>query len=289
MLSKEIELPSIRTINNILNRNNLISEEESLKRRHFQRFERQTPNELWQADFKGDLRLKNGQVCYPLTVLDDCTRYSIAVVPKENHQDVKGEFEKIFFEFGKPKELLTDNGWCFRGFKGRVSGFEKWLMDHDILPIHGRVMHPQTQGKIERFHKAMEDELIKRNEFADMNAFKKAILEWRDIYNNIRPHEALGDKCPAQAYTKSTREYDPTVKPYDYDYNLIVRKVNKDGYLRFNDKKIYVSELLAKHYLAVQPDSDNENIVNIIYRNFYIGKIDLLNNIFIPVSFRRLS
>jgi transposase InsO family protein len=56
----------------------------------------------------------NGQTCYLLTVIDDCTRYSIAIAPKENHQDVKGEFEKIFLEFGKPNELLTDNGWRFR-------------------------------------------------------------------------------------------------------------------------------------------------------------------------------
>jgi transposase InsO family protein len=287
-LNKEIELPSIKTINNILNRNGLILEEESQKRKHYRRFEREAPNELWQADFKGEFRLKNGQICYPLTVIDDCSRYSIAIVPKENQRGIKDEFEKILYEYGKPRELLTDNGWCFRGYKGSCSKFEKWLMDHDILPIHGRIMHPQTQGKVERFHKTMEDELLKHREFRDIEEFKDEVLAWKEKYNNVRPHEALDNKCPAQVYEKSALKYDPTVKPYDYDYSLTVKKANKYGYILLNGNHIFVSETLAKHYLAVQPDSENENIVNIIYRNYQIGKIDLVNSIFIPTPFYRM-
>jgi len=160
MQDEGFAVPSVRTINNILKRNGCISREASLNHKPFKRFEREVCNDLWQADFKGDFALMDGSRCFPLTILDDHSRYAIRVEAKARIEGVRDSFQAAFREHGKPKELLTDNGACFAGFKGGYTQFERWLMDHDILPIHGRVRHPQTQGKIERFHRVMKDELL---------------------------------------------------------------------------------------------------------------------------------
>ena len=70
-------------------------------------------------------------------------------------------FRSAFEEFSMPESVLSDNGAQFAGFRQGYTQFEKWLMNNDILPIHGRLSHPQTQGKIERFHRTMKDEFHK--------------------------------------------------------------------------------------------------------------------------------
>jgi transposase InsO family protein len=169
LLNQGQELPSIRTVQNIISRNGCINFEESLKHSPCLRFEREHCNEMWQADFKGDFKLLDGSRCYPLTILDDHSRFSIEIDAKPDTKGVKDTFKKVFLNYGKPQSLLTDNGAQFAGFKGGHTQFERWLMDHDILPIHGRIMHPQTQGKIERFHRSLKQELLIHRQFVDLS------------------------------------------------------------------------------------------------------------------------
>ena len=161
----------------------LLTPEESAKRQAFQRFERETCNELWQTDFNGEFKTMDGKYCYPLDIVDDCSRFCIRIQAKDSTaQMVIPVFQAAFDEYGLPDAILTslklrldcfaillltpsikispngeinlilsDNGAQFAGFRGGFTQFEKWLMNLDILPIHGRVYHPQTQGKIERF------------------------------------------------------------------------------------------------------------------------------------------
>lgn len=99
-------------------------------------------------------------------------------------------------------------------------------MDHEILPIHGRIMHPQTQGKIERFHRTMNQELLKNKCFADLNEAEMQLQKLRRKYNEVRPHEALGMKTPAQVYIPSTRHYTDKIEKYEYSGRYQVYKVN---------------------------------------------------------------
>ena len=267
-------LPCVRTINNILLRNGCISEAESQKRKEFIRFQREYCNELWQVDFKGDFALLDGTRCFPLDILDDCSRYCLRAEGKSNTQGVRQSFEATFVEFGLPKAILSDNGAQFAGFKGGYTQFERWLMDLDIIPIHGRIMHPQTQGKIERFHRTMKTELLEHRIFANLSEASVALDQWRIKYNEVRPHEALGMKCPAEVYIPSQRSYPTKIEPYEYSGLYRMIKVNNWGYLRFDNIRVFLSETMADTYLEIRP-TENDSFW-VCYRNYRIAEIDAI-------------
>ena len=190
------KVPSAKTCGNILKRHGMISQEESLKHTAFCRFEKEHCNQMWQTDFKGDFLLGDGTRCYPLTILDDHSRFSIRIEPKSSTIGVKESFIQAFEEYGLPDAILSDNGSQFAGFRQGITQFERYLMDLDILPIHGRIRHPQTQGKIERFHRTMKQEVLRQIPQNLLEA-DRLFQYWRWKYNEIRPHEALGHRPPA--------------------------------------------------------------------------------------------
>lgn len=280
-------LPCVKTCNNILKRNSCIDPDESLKHKPYQRFEREKCNELWQTDFKGDFALLDGSRCYPLTILDDHSRFSILIEAKPDSCGVRDSFKLAFLSYGMPDSILSDNGSQFAGLRGGYTGFERWLMDYDILPIHGRIMHPQTQGKIERFHRTMKQELLKYHRFADLADVDMHLQNWRRKYNEIRPHEALGLKTPAQVYVPSSREYRDKPDKFEFSGVYPVRKVNNHGYLRFEPVQIYLSDTMANTYLEIRPGDDDNTFV-VFYRNFKIAVIDAASQKLIDRKISRL-
>ena len=265
------DLPCVKTCNNILKRNGCVFEEESLKHKPFVRFERDKCNQMWQTDFKGDFALLDGTRCFPLDILDDHSRFSIKIAAKPNTLGVTDSFREAFYEYGMPDSVLSDNGWTFRGFRNGYTHFEKWLMNHDILPIHGRIMHPQTQGKIERFHRTMKSELLKQNKFKDIFDADRGLQEWRIKYNNIRPHEALNMKCPAEVYVPSDRTYIDNIKKYEYGGQHHIIKVNSWGYVRFNGWQVYLSETMINENIEFRPNPHGDSFFA-CYRNFKIAE-----------------
>ena len=266
------DLPCVRTVNNVLQRYGCISPEESDKRKPYIRFQRERCNELWQMDFKGDFALGNGERCYPLDIIDDCSRYCLRAEGKPNLLGTMQSLEATMREFGRPQAILSDNGAQFAGFRGGYTQLERWLMDLDVLPIHGRIMHPQTQGKVERFHRSMKAELLKHSNFFDISEAVAGLEEWRVKYNEIRPHQALGMRCPAEIYVPSSRPFLEQVLPYEYSGIFPLVKVNSWGYLRFDRFRIYLSETMADIRLEVRPIEGDRFIV--CYRNFQIAEID---------------
>lgn len=277
-------LPSDKTCCNIIKRNGLVEPAESAKHTAYQRFEKHHCNEMWQTDFKGDFLLGNGIRCYPLTILDDHSRFSIRIEPKDSASGVKESFILAFQEYGLPNSVLSDNGAQFAGAHKGLSFFERFLMDLDILPIHGRPLHPQTQGKIERFHRSLKQEAL-RTTPANMAEAKKRLENWRWLYNEVRPHCALAMKTPASVYQPSTRKYyDP--KPYVYDAGAKLIKVNNWGYLRFGSVQLFLSEAMADTYVEVQFAEDDK--FSVIYRNYTIASIDAVEGKLINRHIRRL-
>ena len=267
-------IPCVKTVNNILNRYGCISEKESLKHQPFKRFERSKCNELWQTDFKGEFLTADGKYCYPLDILDDHSRYLIKIKPYLGTGNVvKSTFEAAFNEYGMPDSILSDNGAQFAGFKHGYTQFEKWLMNLDILPIHGRIKHPQTQGKIERFHRTLKDELLKHKTFSDIYDADRQLQEWREKYNNIRPHEALGMQCPSEIYKPSTREYKEKISEYEYSGQYHVIKVNSWGYARFDKWQVYLSETMIGEHIEFRPNPHGDSFIA-CYRNFKIAEFD---------------
>lgn len=278
------DIPSARTCCAILKRNGCIDPEEARKHRPFQRFEREKCNQLWQTDFKGDFLLGDGTRCYPLTILDDHSRFNIRIEPKSDTKEVKESFIQTFKEFGLPDAVLSDNGPQFSGFRGGYTQFERFLMDLDVAPIHGRIMHPQTQGKIERFHRTLKAEAL-RDIPDTMEEMNRQFQEWRWFYNELRPHSALGMKPPATVYRPSQRKYEEP-KPFEYNQEARLVKINNWGYLRFGPVQVYLSETMADTYVEIRP-AENDTF-SVIYRNYKIATVDAVEKKLVNRHIRRL-
>lgn len=281
-------IPCAKTVNNVLNRHGCIRPEESQKRKPFVRFEKELCNQMWQVDFKGEFRMGDGAYCYPLDILDDHSRFAIRVVPHLSTANVViPVFTEAFREYGMPESILSDNGAQFAGFRKGYTQFERWLMDLNILPIHGRVKHPQTQGKIERFHRTMKQELLNHTSISDIEDARRKFSVWRDKYNNIRPHEALGMKRPTDVYVPSQRKYCEKPMKYEYGGEYHVIKVNSWGYVRFDKWQVYLSETMVDQYIEFRPSPDGESFFA-CYRNFKIAEFDTDDGQLIHRSIARL-
>ena len=267
--------PSYGTIHRIIKQHDLITQEASQKSRPFVRFERETSNELWQTDFKGEFQMGNATWCFPLTILDDHARFSLRIEPKPNQQNVKSSFIATFREYGLPSALLSDNGPCFAGFRGGYTQFERFLMDQDVLPIHGRFFHPQTQGKIERFHRTLKHELLLAEVPYDLAEADELFSRWRKFYNEVRPHAALNNRTPAQCYQPSSRPFMEQVPKFEYPTAFRLHKVNNKGYLRFSHHQSYLSDTFIDTYVQLVPD-EWKDIVHVHYRNFEIAQYNLV-------------
>ena len=281
-------LPCVKTVNNILNRYGCICPEESMKRQPFTRFEKERCNVMWQTDFKGEFRMEDNNYCYPLTILDDHSRFSLKIAPRlSNANVVIPVFLEVFREYGMPESILSDNGAQFAGFKKGYTQFERWLMDLDILPIHGRIKHPQTQGKIERFHRTMKQELLNHTHIANIEDAQNKFRIWREKYNNIRPHEALHMRTPGEVYEPSQREYREKIEKFEYGGEFHVIKVNSWGYARFAHHQVYLSETMANQNIEFRPGPDGETFIA-CYRNFKIAEFDTEDGQLIHRSIARL-
>ena len=266
------DLPCVKTFNNILKRNDCILNEDSLKHKAFMSFEKDNCNEMWQTDFKGEFLMKDNNYCFPLDIIDDHSRFLIKIKPlKSTATAVIPCFKEAFYEYGMPNSVLSDNGAQFAGFRQGYTQFEKWLMNHNILPIHGRINHPQTQGKIERFHRTLKQELLNHNIFTNINDADAALQNWRMKYNNIRPHEALNMKCPAEVYKPSDRTYIDKVEKYEYGGQHHIIKVNSWGYVRFDKWQVYLSETMINEYIEFRPNPLGDSFTA-CYRNFKIAE-----------------
>lgn len=281
-------LPCIKTVNNVLKRNGCILEEESLKRQPYLRFEKEHCNDLWQTDFKGEFLMQDGAYCYPLDILDDHSRFVLKIAPHTDTRNVViPVFTQAFREFGLPDAILSDNVAQFAGFKRGYTQFERWLMDLGILPIHGRIKHPQTQGKIERFHRTMKSELLKHTAIQDIDDAKCKLDLWRHKYNFQRPHEALGMRCPGEVYTPSTRQLPHKIPAVDYSGSYHVIKVNSWGYVRFDRYQVYLSETMIGAMIEFRPSPDGSSFAA-CYRNFKIAEFDTSTGTLIHRTISRL-
>lgn len=283
MLTEEgvCNLPSVSTINNILHRNGLITKEASQAATPYKRFEKENPNDMWQADFKGHYRMQNGLRCHPLSIIDDCTRYCLCADAKENERldSTYASFEAVFREFGLPKVLLCDNGNPWGASQSTaITKFEVRLMELGILTVHIRAVHPQTQGKVERFNRSFKNERLRFHTPKDIFEAQEQRLEYREFYNNKRPHFALNLDTPASHYKHSEIKYPEKIERWDYPYGTEVHKVKSSGYITFQGQGYFLSEGLANKEIGILP-SDDDGVFNVIFRQFRVAKIDIINHV----------
>lgn len=270
------DLPSSKTVHNILVRNGMVSKEASQAATPYQRFQKVEPNDMWQADYKGHFAMESGERCHPLNIIDDCSRYNLCSEAQrsETFAEIQPVMVRLFETYGLPKILLCDNGnpWGTQQSPG-FTHFEVWLMELGILTIHGRPRHPQTQGKDESFNRAMTRELLKNAVIRDIADAQKQFDQYREFYNNIRPHHALKLDTPSQHYVRSSREYPSQISQWEYPEGAEIRRVKSTGYFNWDGQGYYLSEALGGKEIMVRK-SKTENCIKIIFREFQIAKIN---------------
>jgi transposase InsO family protein len=271
-------LPAVSTITAILRRHGRISPEASEAAQHWQRFEHPQPNALWQMDFKGHVALAQGR-CHPLTVLDDHSRFNIVLhaCDGETLHDVQKPLEQAFRRYGLPDRISCDNGppWGTMHREDRLTRLGVWLIRLGIRITHARPKHPQTNGKDERFHRTLKSGLLSRRTLIDQDDAQRAFDRFRTIYNEQRPHHALGLDVPASRYRVSPRAYPEALPPIEYDPALPLRKVDCDGFVSFQRRWVRVSEALKGQTVALQPVPDQEGLHIIYFCQHPIRTVDL--------------
>ena len=282
MLQAGLEpVPAPSTITNILRRHGRLTQQASASSPPYKRYERKEPNSLWQMDFKGDFSTHKGR-CYPLTALDDHSRFNLILKACANQMGppVQEHLIETFERYGLPDQILCDHGqpWAVSAKPHRgqfYSTLEVWLMDVGVEVIHGRPAHPQTQGKEERFHRTLKQEVLQRTlGWKNLLHCQKAFDDWRYLYNELRPHESLDNQVPLSAYTPSLRKYHAVVEVSESEYlqEDILRKVKSKGEVTFNNKFYYIGRAFKGKWVAFRPRKDD--LWDVYYRWKCLGQID---------------
>lgn len=270
------DVPSASTLTAILHRHGLIAPEQSLKHQPWQRFEHPIPNGLWQMDFKGHFPTASTR-CHALTVLDDHSRFNLTLRACANEQTntVAQALRTTFRHYGLPQQLLVDNGapWGSDATH-RLTPLTVWLIRLGIRVIHSRPYHPQTLGKDERFHRTLNDELIKRHRFSGLAHCQRHFDRYRHVYNLERPHEALQMDVPAEHYQPSPRAFPETLPAIEYPPNDIVRKVQVRGDLYFRGHLFRVPKALWGQPVALKPGRE-ETRFEVYFCHLRVAEIDL--------------
>ena len=194
---------STSTIRRILNAAGLITPEPRKRpRSSYMRFEMAQPNEMWQSDFI-HWRLADGTDVEVLNWLDDHSRFLLSCTAHEpvSGEDVVAVFLENVEEYSAPASTLTDNGSVYTSrFTGGRNAFEYILQLLGIRQKNGAPGHPQTQGKTERFHQTLQRWLAARPAARTVAELQRQLDEFREHYNERRPHRALNRRTPGQAY-----------------------------------------------------------------------------------------
>jgi transposase InsO family protein len=273
---------TVRTVDRILLRHGLTRTRTAspLAMPALQRFERARSNELWQMDFKGMGRPRH---CYaPLSILDDHSRYVFRFEPLEQQtqEAVWRELWGLFGEVGLPDQFLTDNGSCFAGTWGEgPTQLETRLWLLGIQTTQGRPYHPQTQGKVERFHRTMDEELAARGmalRQADIAAARAAYAPLVHIYNWERPHEALEMRVPGAVYEPSNRVRPLRLPEHELPEGAVKRRVSIEGKVDYRGMAYRVGKGLRGQTVEMREvQREGQDCAEILFAGVVVKTIQL--------------
>lgn len=253
--------PSHQGIQNVLVRHHL-NGWNAKEKREYRRFERSSPNELWQLDTKGLFFIKDWGKVFPLSAVDDYSRFCTILepLPYERTDYILENLEKSFDLYGKPQYLLTDNGSWFVNKDGALTRVQMFLKERGVEHLHTGVRRPTTIGKVERFHRTLNNELIKKFRFKDLEDAKEGFNAYRYYYNYQRPHQALGNLPPISRYKFVKREYPKPPVPFFYPQGSLLRKVRDNGCIVFNETEIYLSRILVGKLVRLEQNKKSLEI-----------------------------
>jgi transposase InsO family protein len=233
-------------------------------------------NQVWSADFKGWFRTRNGSQCTPLTISDGYSRYLLCCQSVEKTVEeltVKALFIKTFREYGLPQSMRTDNGTPFASTGlGGLSSLSVWWVRLGIELERIEPGCPQQNGRHERMHRTLKEATAKPPK-ADLRAQQRAFDQFRQDYNQERPHEALEQRPPASLYSPSVRAYPERLpEPRDYPDEWQKRVVRKGGQIKWKGQDISVGGVLWGQQIGLQPVG--EALWAVYFENIELGILD---------------
>ena len=217
------------------------------------------PNAVWTIDFKGEFRTRDARWCYPLTVMDGCTRYLLAcdALAAPRSQPTRRVLERLFREYGLPTRIRSDNGVPFAGptALGRLSRLSVWWIRLGIVPELIQPGCPAQNGRHERMHRTLKRRTV-RPPAGNLAAQQRRFVAFRREYNDERPHAALGHVPPTTLYVPSLRECPAQLPPVIYPAHFDVRRVVSNGCMKWRGTWGSVSSVLTHEEIGLEEMDD---------------------------------
>jgi transposase InsO family protein len=229
-----VDPPAVSTVHQTLRRNHLVAPQPPRRRPAKKRFERPLANDLWQIDAT-QVKLEGGERVWVIDIVDDHARFLLAA---DAYAALSGEtvwacFVAASAAHGLPRQLLSDNGTYFTGrLHGVEVAFERRLSEVGVELICAAPAHPETLGKLERFHRTLKEWLHDEGPANTLEQLQALLDRFRSHYNQERPHQGIADLTPAERYLPTAPLGELTLADEDeplYAKHAIVRKVGPHG------------------------------------------------------------
>jgi len=253
--------PSRRTVSDILKKEGLVRVK-SRKRKTGHPGKPKTivtaPNELWCVDFKGEFKTLDGEYCYPLTVTDRHSRYLLCCrgLRSTGKEGARAVFRELFKKYGLPAAIRSDNGTPFASTAlARLSELSVWWISMGIRPELIEPGKPQQNGQHEYMHRVLKAETT-RPPGANLGQQQKRFNLFREEYNNVRPHEGIEMRTPAELYSLSKIQMPAVVPDLIYPAHFETRLVSRNGGVRWDDRWVCVSTTCAGHRVGFEETGD---------------------------------
>jgi putative transposase len=256
-------LPAVSTANDILKRHGLVRPRRQRRRLGHPGYAPTIvtePNALWSVDFKGQFRTQNGQLCYPLTVGDVYSRFVVAcrALARPTTLATWRAFAVIFREYGLPTAIRSDNGEPFAAPSlARLSRLSVWWIRLGIRPVLIAPASPYQNGTHERMHRTLKAATT-RPPAPTRAGQQRRFTAFRREYNDVRPHEALGQQPPSRRYAPSRRMFPRELPPVTYPRHYEIRRVSAPGVMCWHSRTIVISTVLVGEDIGLEPVDDGE-------------------------------
>jgi transposase InsO family protein len=246
-------------------------------------------NDTWSMDFKGWFRTGDGSRCDPLTIQDQASRYLIrlALVERLDSHHVWAVLDAAFREFGLPNLIRSDNGSPFASTgAGGLSSLSVRLIKAGVAPERIAPASPQQNGRLERLHLTLKQDTA-NPPAGSLRAQAHRFRTFCRVYNEERPHEALGMAVPAALYVPSSRSWSGRLRSPEYEGGVAVRRVRMNGEIKWRGELVWISSALIGEPVGIEEGEDG--LWGVRFGPVLLGSIDASGRLRRPRATRAAS
>ena len=272
-----VELPAASTVGAILKKRGLVGRVRRVRRSDPYKDRLgpyDAPNRVWCADFKGNFAV-GGERCNPLTISDGFSRYLLTCKSLRTTicAPVMRSFEATFREFGLPDAIRTDNGPPFSTLApGGLSRLAIWWIRLGIRPERIMPGRPDQNGRHERMHRTLKAETA-RPPASSMRAQQARFDRFLDEYNNVRPHEAIGQATPSTLYRPALRAFPRVLPELEYPEHFEICRTYPNGVISWRGTQWYLSGCLKNELVGLE-EVDNDRW-RVFFGTILLGVLDV--------------